>query len=103
MIKTTENSENYTWGQNCQAWHLVKTGTLSVIEEKMPPGAQEALHYHQKAQQFFYVLEGTARFEIEGESFEISALQGIHIGPGKKHKVTNTGPANLHLLVISEP
>lgn len=50
------NAEHYRWGADCDAWHLVKDAELSVIEECMPPGTAETLHYHQRAQQFFYVL-----------------------------------------------
>ena len=49
------NAEHYTWGEDCDGWHLVREPALSVIEESMPPGAQEVRHYHEKAQQFFYV------------------------------------------------
>ena len=37
MKKSKENSEHYKWGDNCSGWHLVKTQSLSVIEELMPP------------------------------------------------------------------
>jgi hypothetical protein len=35
MIKSTENSEHYQWGNLCDGWHLLKSDTLSVIQEKM--------------------------------------------------------------------
>jgi mannose-6-phosphate isomerase-like protein (cupin superfamily) len=49
---------HYTWGDGCDGWHLVRTTTLSVIEERMPPGTSEVRHYHRRADQFFYVLQG---------------------------------------------
>jgi hypothetical protein len=52
-IKNTDNSEHYIWGENCDGWHLLKSDSLSVIQEKMPPGTKESLHFHSKAQQFF--------------------------------------------------
>src|SRR5258708_7219527 len=51
-----ENAEHYRWGTNCDAWFMVKDKHLTVIEEFMPPGAPEVPHYHQKAQQFSYIL-----------------------------------------------
>ena len=51
-------AEHYKWGNNCDGWHLLKTGELSIIQEEVPPGESEVKHYHNKSKQFFYVLEG---------------------------------------------
>ncbi len=65
-ITSTENAEHYTWGNQCDGWHLLRSGSLSVIQERMPPGTSEQMHYHESAQQVFYILSGTATFEVEG-------------------------------------
>jgi mannose-6-phosphate isomerase-like protein (cupin superfamily) len=103
MITSTENAEHYTWGEQCDGWHLLKSATLSVIQERMPPGTGEQLHYHHNAQQVFYILSGTATFEVEGEQKIVQANQSIHITPNTKHRILNNGDADLHFLVISEP
>jgi mannose-6-phosphate isomerase-like protein (cupin superfamily) len=54
------NAEHYVWGQVCDGWHLLKSDGLSVICERVPPGAGEIAHYHERAHQFFYVLSGRA-------------------------------------------
>lgn len=56
MIKNQTNAEHYIWGAHCEGWHLVKTDDLSIIQERMPPGTAEKRHYHQHAQQFFFIL-----------------------------------------------
>jgi|TARA_B110000261_G_C12926766_1_gene294785 hypothetical protein len=53
MKKSKENSEHYNWGNNCSGWYLVKSESLSVIEELMPPKTHEIKHYHNNSQQFF--------------------------------------------------
>ncbi|MEZ4874156.1 MAG: cupin domain-containing protein [Flavobacteriaceae bacterium] len=103
MKKTKENSEHYLWGAQCSGWHLVKTPTLSVIEESMPPGAQEQYHYHKDAQQFFRILKGRATFEVEGEIIEVNAGEGIHIPPKVTHRIRNDQSEDLEFMVISEP
>jgi mannose-6-phosphate isomerase-like protein (cupin superfamily) len=103
MIKSTTNSEHYTWGNNCDGWHLLKTGSLSVIQEKMPPGTAEQYHYHHKAQQLFYILSGTATFTVEEEKLTVRAGESIHIKPGMKHSIANLSEIDLDFLVISEP
>lgn|SRR5690606_37300568 len=103
MIKDINNSKHYNWGKLCDGWHLVDTPTLSIIQEKMPPDTFESLHYHNHAQQFFFVLVGTATFEVEDETFEVYAGQGFHVLPKKKHRIFNHTDTALEFIVISEP
>lgn len=103
MKKSKENSEHYKWGDNCSGWHLVKTQSLSVIEELMSPKTQEKKHYHNSSQQFFRILSGKATFEIENEIVEIEKGNGIHIPPKTKHRIQNDQSEYLEFIVISEP
>ena len=103
MIISTENAEHYTWGANCDGWHLLRSDSLSVIQERMPPGTSEQLHHHERAQQVFYILSGTATFEINGVVETVNFGQSIHILQNVKHRILNNGDEDLHFLVISEP
>ncbi|WP_118196599.1 cupin domain-containing protein [Albibacterium indicum] len=103
MIKDTTNSKHYYWGDACDGWHLVQTDSLSIIQEKMPPGSSENLHYHTSAQQFFYILKGTAVFEVENEIFEVKEGQGFHILLKQTHRIFNKSDKMLEFIVISEP
>lgn len=103
MKINTANTEHYNWGENCDGWHLLKSDSLSVIQERMPAGTQEMLHYHHKAQQVFYILSGKAIFESDGKTFEVASMEAFHVLPGVKHKLRNDGPEDLHFIVISEP
>ena len=40
-ISGIDTAEHYTWGGVCDGWHLLKDPTLSVIQERVPPGAGE--------------------------------------------------------------
>lgn len=103
MKTTKENSEHYTWGDSCSGWHLVKSQSLSIIEELMPPGTSEQKHYHEFSQQFFRILKGKAIFEIGDRIIEVEEGNGIHIPPKTKHCIKNDQSENLEFLVISEP
>ena len=103
MIKSIENSEHYKWGNKCDGWHLLKTDSLSVIQEKMPAGTSEQLHFHNNAQQLFYILEGTATFIVEADTLILTTGESIHIEKGKKHFIANDSETELKFLVISEP
>ncbi len=103
MITSIETAEHYSWGNNCDGWPLLRSDSLSVIQERMPPATAEQLHYHEHAQQVFYILSGIATFEIGGEAQTVLANQTIHIQPKIKHRILNNSDADLHFLVISEP
>lgn len=103
MEKSKVNSEHYKWGDDCSGWHLVKTDSLSVIEELMPPKTKEVTHYHNNSQQFFRILKGKATFQIEKEILEVEAGSGIHIPSKIKHSIRNDQSENLEFIVISEP
>jgi len=103
MVKDTTNSEYYQWGATCDGWHLLQSESLSIIQEKMPPGASENLHYHQKAQQFFFILKGEATFEVEKEMYNVREGQGFHIPPMKRHRILNRTDRPVEFTVTSEP
>lgn len=95
--------QHYTWGGQCDGWTLVETETLSVKREKMPAGSSECLHYHEKSQQFFYILSGTATLQVEAGELMLTAGQGIHITPGKKHRISNGAKEDLEFILSSGP
>ena len=95
--------QHYGWGNGCEGWHLVRAQNLSVIEERMPPGTQEARHWHARARQFFYVLAGTLTLEVEGVTHTLAARSGIELPQGTAHQASNQTAADVEFLVISEP
>src|SRR5579864_1451162 len=98
-----QTGQHYSWGNSCDGWHLVQTPALSVIEERMPPGTSEIRHYHQKANQFFYVLRGNLQIDLEGNVLTLSAGQGLHVEAGKRHQVHNRSASGVEFLVVSNP
>jgi len=102
-VVSRDNAEHYRWGNDCDAWYLVKDPALSVIEEFMPPGAAEIRHHHGRAQQFFFVLAGEVMMEVEGEKTLVPAGSGIRVLPGMRHQVRNPSSKAARFLVISQP
>ena len=78
-VISKKTAEHYKWGDDCDGWHLVKSKNLSVIQESMPPNSFEKRHFHQSAEQFFFVLSGIASIELDGENFTVPASTGIHV------------------------
>lgn len=102
-IVSTKNKKHYAWGNNCDGWHLVASENLSVIQKRVPQGASEARHLHNKAEQFFYVLSGIATLEVAGVFYEIQPSEGFHVQAGIAHTLSNQHDSDLHFLVMSTP
>ena len=96
-------AEHYVWGGTCDGWHLVRATALSVIEERMPPGAREVRHRHAHSRQFFYVLSGTLTMEVEGTTHQLGVRAGIELAPGTAHQAINDSDADVEFLVVSTP
>ena len=76
---------------------------FSVIEERMPPCAQEQRHWHSRSRQFFYVLEGELIMQFDNESVRIPVRHGLEIAPGVPHLAKNASADDVRFLLISQP
>ncbi len=102
-VVSVENAEHYIWGERSDGWHLVRTPTLSVIQERVPPGCGETRHRHLKAEQFFFVLSGVATLDVNGQVHNLQPGQGLHVPAGTAHQLTNNGQQDLVFTVTSTP
>ncbi len=100
---STGNATHYSWGSGCDGWHLVKAAGLSVIAERMPGGTAEVRHWHARARQFFFVIDGALEMEVEGEIHDLPHGTGLEIPPGLAHQARNVGSGETNFLVISSP
>jgi uncharacterized cupin superfamily protein len=100
---STAEAPHYTWAEVCDGWHLVRTDTLSIIEERMPPGTAERRHLHAHARQFFYVLSGELTLELDGQRHILTAGHGLEVAPGLAHQAFNRSAADVRFLVTSQP
>jgi mannose-6-phosphate isomerase-like protein (cupin superfamily) len=102
------DAEHYTWPSAigailCDGWHLHRSGALSVIEERMPPGTAEQRHLHSHTTQFFYVLAGELIIELDGKEHCLSLRTGLTVSAQTPHQVFNRGNEDARFLVISQP
>jgi mannose-6-phosphate isomerase-like protein (cupin superfamily) len=65
-----------------------------------PPGAEGVHHYHDEQDELYFVHSGVARFEIEGDAFELAAGGLVHVESTTPRRVSNPGDQDLVLLVV---
>ena len=103
MVVSIKNAEHYIWGEICDGWHLLKRDDMSIIQERVPAGAAEIMHYHTKARQFFYILDGEGVLSLNDQQVVLHKGQGLEVPPQVRHQFRNQSNEDVHFLVISVP
>lgn len=103
IVSDTRPLAQYKWGADCDAYVLVDEPALSVKLEQMQPGTCETLHFHQRSQQFFYVLAGEASMEIADDTLQLRKSEGVLVEAGARHRICNHGTEPLRFVVTSQP
>lgn len=60
----------------------------SLAEAVVPIGCATQRHYHRLSEEFYFILAGTGRMEIDGEEKTVGPGDGILIPPGVWHTIT---------------
>jgi mannose-6-phosphate isomerase-like protein (cupin superfamily) len=60
----------------------------SLAEASMTPGQVTDRHYHKLCEEFYFLLEGTAQMEIDGETCVVGPGDAILIPAGARHQIT---------------
>jgi mannose-6-phosphate isomerase-like protein (cupin superfamily) len=64
----------------------------SLAEATLPAGAATERHWHKLSEEFYFILEGRGRMEIDGETAEVGPGDAILIPPGAWHQITAEQP-----------
>jgi len=75
--------------------------TFEVVEESRKPGFSRALTITSRAYETFYLLDGSADFQVGDELFHATEGSCVHILPGVPHQVTSK--EGVRMLMIYSP
>ncbi|MDX1680880.1 MAG: cupin domain-containing protein [Akkermansiaceae bacterium] len=59
----------------------------SLAEASLPQGSKTDRHYHKLSEEFYYILEGRGRMEIDGQEREVGVGDAILIPAGAWHQI----------------
>jgi len=76
---------------------------MEVILGELEYGGQADPHVHQDLEQAFFILQGKAEMEIDGEKAVVGPEDFIFLPPGTVHRVTPMKGPPLRLLIIYSP
>ena len=72
-----------------ELWH---TEAQSLAEASLAPGQATQRHYHRRAEEIYFVLEGAGEMELDGDRRDVGPGDAVLIPPGSWHQITATAP-----------
>lgn len=70
---------------------------------RLPPKSANTLHKHLRAEEFYFVLEGTGRLRVGDETLTVPKYGGVLVGPDQLRQVFNDTDAEVLWLIIGAP
>jgi len=77
-------------------------GKLSVVEITEPPGASAPLHVHHREDEGFWILEGSAKFEVGDTTFDAGPGDWL-FGPRDVPHSYEVGPDGCRMVFVLTP
>lgn len=94
------------WGQ-IQWLHTrneqVPNQSINVGLSRIECGKKQNSHIHYGEEQFIYILAGTGKHVVDGETHVLGAGAGMYLKPGVVHEMENIGNEPIQELIFSNP
>lgn len=84
---------------------LERTGSevLGARLWRLPPKSANTLHRHIRAEEFYFVLEGTGRMRVGDQTLTVPRHGGVLVGPSQVRQVFNDTDADTLWLIVGAP
>jgi mannose-6-phosphate isomerase-like protein (cupin superfamily) len=70
---------------------------------RLPPGSANTLHRHVRAEEFYFVVEGTGRMRVGAETLTVPTHGGVLVGPPVLRQVFNDTKTDVLWLIVGAP
>lgn len=95
-------------------WNLMKIPNANYLERtgsgnmgarlwRMPLHSANTLHKHIRAEEFYFMLEGTGQMRIGDETLTVPKYGGVLVGPDQLRQVFNDSDSEVLWLIIGAP
>jgi mannose-6-phosphate isomerase-like protein (cupin superfamily) len=82
---------------------VASAANQSLAEALLAPGEATERHYHVRTEEIYFLLEGAAQMEVDGDTRAIGPGEAVLIPPGARHQITATGDGPLRFLCCCAP
>ena len=85
--------------------YLERTGSENIGARlwRLPPKSASTLHKHIRAEEFYFVLEGTGRMRVGNDALTVQKYGGVLVGPSQLRQVFNDTDAEVLWLIVGAP
>lgn len=85
--------------------YLERTGSeiLGARLWRLPPQSANTLHRHVRAEEFYFVLEGTGRMRVGDETLTVPRHGGVLVGPEQLRQIFNDTATEVLWLIVGAP
>lgn len=98
LSKVTPTKAGYQYWFGDKNFTEENTLKMSIVA---PGKSTHAPHRHPE-EEFFYILEGTASFYLNGKTVEAGPNTSLYCPPNSEHGISNAGQTELKYLVIKK-
>lgn len=91
-----DNSDAESWYKT-----LINTENNSCTLVNQMPGEGNRRHYHSKWNEWWYIIQGQWKFDIEDKSYMVKTGDLVFIEKGSRHKITAMGDSMSSRLAVS--
>jgi mannose-6-phosphate isomerase-like protein (cupin superfamily) len=84
---------------------LERTGSeiLGARLWRLPPQSANTLHKHVRAEEFYFVLEGTGRMRVDADTLTVPRYGSVLVGPSRLRQIFNDTDSDVLWLVVGAP
>jgi len=85
--------------------YLERTGSENIGARlwRLPPKSANTLHKHIRAEEFYFVLEGTGWMRVGNDALTVQKYGGVLVGPSQLRQVFNDTDAEVLWLIVGAP
>jgi mannose-6-phosphate isomerase-like protein (cupin superfamily) len=98
LEKATKTKVGYQYWFADKNFTEENTLKMSIVE----PGKSTHAPHHHPEEEFFYILEGTAQFYLDGKTVTAGPNTSFYCPPNAEHGISNAGKTDLKYLVIKK-
>ena len=102
-VQSADRAEPFTTKDGSTIRELHRTDVQSLAEATLEPDEATQRHYHRVTEEIYFVLKGSGRMEVDGDSKTIRPGDAVLIPAGAWHTLENNGNSELRFLCCCVP
>jgi mannose-6-phosphate isomerase-like protein (cupin superfamily) len=102
-VTSIDKTEPFVTKDGSTIRELHHTAEQSLAEATLEPDQATERHYHRATEEIYFVLKGSGRMEVDGDTRTVRPGDAVLIPPGAWHTLDNNGSSELRILCCCSP